>query len=578
MNHQLPVTNPPIPGASTWTGFPASGLPALASAGRTGLAGLPGHEALDQVARIASMVLDTPFAAVAIADDPRFPHGAWVGAGTVADRHDLAEQSLHQYVIESDERLIIEDVRHDVPVAARRPLGSARVIAWAGIPVRHPDGHVVGALCVADHRPRRWNSHDVEVLEALANVASSQVALRIAVEHEAEPAGSVQDPAEARLPAISGLQIAARCLPGPARSEVVGAFYDVVPSVGGRWGLVVGDICGTGAPTARNIALVRHVLRADAYREARPSTILAGLNQALLGWPAVDRRLVTAACAVVRPGLAGTVVQISSAGRPQALVRRPDGTVLAFGRPGTLLGLRADPDLCETRRVLRAGDSLILVSDGVIEARSYMDRGRFGDDRLRDVVTGLGNGSAAQLAEGILQAARAFSGGRIGDDTVALVLRVPGARAGSGTHAAAWPGTSGYPTMDARAAARRRHQPRRKSLPNFPGVPPPAAWPGAPFRESARNAEIARTARTSGTARTGWIRCWPANRPRAWTRTRRPSRSRGLTRPSRSTGLTRPSRSTGLTRLNRSTESTRSTRCSEWNRNRSASPAGHSSP
>ena len=74
---------------------------------------------------------------------------------------------------------------------------------------------------------------------------------------------------------------------------------------------------------------------------------------------------------------------------------------------------------------MRAGDSLILFSDGVTEARRALDRDLYGDERLRRLVGRLGDLTAAATAEAIQLATLAFSGGRLSDDTIALVLKVP---------------------------------------------------------------------------------------------------------------------------------------------------------
>jgi len=65
-----------------------------------------------------------------------------------------------------------------------------------------------------------------------------------------------------------------------------------------------------------------------------------------------------------------------------------------------------------------------MFTDGVTEARSHIDRDLYGD-RLRGLIAGLGDMSAARMAEAIQQATLSFSGGKISDDTVALVLMVP---------------------------------------------------------------------------------------------------------------------------------------------------------
>jgi sigma-B regulation protein RsbU (phosphoserine phosphatase) len=386
-------------------------------------------EPFDRVARLAAMILGTSLASVSIARWRSPPGRSYLGAADTTGQQSPLERSLLQFVLESQKKLVIDDTRTDLPPSAGCLPRPAGVSAWAGFPVRDPLGNVVGALCVADHLPRHWSAEEVELLETLAQVASREVALQSALQHGAERAELAQILQESllppRLPEIPGLHVAARYVAGGAGAEVLGDFYDIFPSVRGSWGMVVGDVCGKGAPAAKSTALARYTLRAEAHRHGRPSRILAALNQALLDWLTDDPRFLTAIYATARPTPAGASVQISSAGHPLALVRRADGRVHTFGRPGTLLGLLPDPELRDSRTSLRTGDSLILFTDGVTEARGQIDRNLYGHDRLHDVVAGLGDMSAGHIADAIQQAVLAFSGGQISDDTVALVLKVP---------------------------------------------------------------------------------------------------------------------------------------------------------
>lgn len=423
----------PVPSSAvTLTGPVLTGGPGPRGLADVRQADLPGNGAeqpFGRVARLAAVALGTPRAFVAIAGEPPPAGGSRTGVRDVADLEHPVEQSWCQYVIDSGDKLIIDDARTDPRTRASGVAGPASVTAWAGFPVRDPDGQVTGALCVADHRPRHWSQGDVEVLESLAHVASGEVALRLALEHGAECAVLAQTLQESllpsRLPVIPGLQVAARYVAGGRGVEVLGDFYDVFPSVLGSWGMVVGDVCGKGVPAAKSTALARYTLRAEAYRETRPSLILAALNLALLDWLTDDPRFLTAIYATVRPTLAGAVVQISSAGHPLALVRRADGRVLEFGRPGTLLGLLPDPELHDAQSLLGTGDVLILFTDGVTEARNSADRDLYGDDRLCNLVADLGDMSAARIADTIERAVLSFSGGQASDDTVTLVVKVP---------------------------------------------------------------------------------------------------------------------------------------------------------
>jgi serine phosphatase RsbU (regulator of sigma subunit) len=353
------------------------------------------------------------------------------------------EQGLCTDVVRSHDKLIIGDVRVDSRVSGNSRPDPASMLAWAGVPVHDQDDHVMGVLWVADQVARQWSASDVSVLETLACLAWSEVSLRAALAHSAGRAALARTLEESllppRLPYIPGLQVAARYAAGGtgagagggvgagagAGGEVLGDFCDVFPSANRTWGIVVGDVCGKGPAAAKRTALARYALRAVARRQTRPSLLLAGLNQVLLDWPTDDPRFLTAIYAAVRLVPGGTMVRISSAGHPLALVRTANGRVHQFGRPGDLLGVLARPELHDSQRLLRSGDSLILFSDGVTEARRGADRELYGDERLRRLVAGLDDLTAVAMAEAIQLATLSFSDGRRSDDTVALVMKVP---------------------------------------------------------------------------------------------------------------------------------------------------------
>ncbi len=373
--------------------------------------------------------LRRPQASVTVVDRSHHSESFWSNARTAGSLPGPVERSLCQYVIDSGHKLIINDAAGGLPDGLRHLADQARPMVWAGFPVRRPDGRTIGALCAADRRPQPWSSADLQVLADLAEVASDEAALRVALRRAADRtllARTLQQILlPPRLPKIPGLQVAARYLAGGTGAEVLGDFYDVFPSVRGSWGLVVGDVCGSGIAAAKSTALARYTLRGEALRQARPSLILAGLNQAMLEWPADDPRFLTAIYATVRPHLGVTSVRISSAGHPLALIRRADGRTQSVGQPGTLLGLFPEVDLHDTRLMLRTGDAMVLFTDGVTEARSHINRELYGDERLSELVAGLTDLSAARMATAVIKAARAFSGGVIGDDTAVLVVKAP---------------------------------------------------------------------------------------------------------------------------------------------------------
>ena len=419
----------PVPTlADTASGHGKRGTNGRVDSDRAGPTGRP-ENPFSSVAHLAAIALGVPWASVMVPG-----YGPLTGPNTVpanGGQPSPFEQAMCMNVQASGEKFVTEDVRLDQRTNGDRRAGE---IAWAGFPMRDAGGDIRGVLWVADRVPRRWSGSDIAILETLVLVASREFGLRAAVARSAESTALARTLQESllprRLPDIPGLQVAARYAAGGTGTEILGMeilgdFYDVFPSVAGSWGMVVGDVCGKGAPAAKSTALARYTLRAEAHRQGRPSLILASLNQALLDWPTDDPRFLTAIYATVRLGRAGATVRISSAGHPLALVRRADSRVQEFGRPGSLLGVLADPELHDSRSLLHPGDSLILFSDGVTEARPRASHHLYGDERLHGLVTGLGGKTAAQTAQAIMQAIMAFSGGLLSDDTVALVIKVP---------------------------------------------------------------------------------------------------------------------------------------------------------
>ena len=134
-------------------------------------------------------------------------------------------------------------------------------------------------------------------------------------------------------------------------------------------------------------------------------------------------RFCTAIFGVVTPGERAEVV-LASGGHPSPIVRHADGRTVTMPIGGSLLGIFPDADVRSVRVQLGPGDTLLLLTDGVLEARR---KGQFFD--LDGVEWVLANevGSARAVANGIEKDVLAFTGGSLTDDMAAVVLRVPDA-------------------------------------------------------------------------------------------------------------------------------------------------------
>ena len=396
----------------------------------TGLLDTGPEEAFDRLARLAAVVLGAPRAFVTIVDERRSFWKACIGVDLELEgRENPVEQSFCQYVIGSREPLVVGDARTDPRTRDNPSVELMGIVAWAGYPVHSDDGHILGTFCVCDTRPREWSPRDLMVLDTLASAASGEVALRVAVDRERSAqegavalARTLQESLmPAVLPAVPGLELAARFSPGGEGAEVLGDFYDVFGLGGGAWAVVVGDVCGSGVEAAKLTALARYTLRAAAMGSMAPSVTLAVLNEAMLRHDPSDARFLTAAYAVVEPSNDGADVRLSLAGHPPPLLRRPDGRVETVGSAGTLLGTTHAVDLVDVSFRLHAGETLLLYTDGLPEARDA-DGDFFGDARLAAALAAAGP-SAAQAAEGVMEVALDHVGDGRQDDMAVLALR-----------------------------------------------------------------------------------------------------------------------------------------------------------
>ena len=150
-------------------------------------------------------------------------------------------------------------------------------------------------------------------------------------------------------------------------SEVGGDFYDLFPTGGGEWAVVLGDVCGKGAEAAVLTALARHTIRVAAMHGVGPSAVLTDVRGAFLRYH--PEKFCTALYVALEPSTDGVRLNIASGGHSLPILRRDDGRSEELGRRGPLLGmLELDPSP-EATAVLSPGDVLVLSTDGVSEAR-----------------------------------------------------------------------------------------------------------------------------------------------------------------------------------------------------------------
>jgi serine phosphatase RsbU (regulator of sigma subunit)/PAS domain-containing protein len=275
---------------------------------------------------------------------------------------------------------------------------------------------------------RRADDGPLEVAElGVVEELGEQVALTVKVDRMFLRRTEVAEVLQASLlprdlPSIPGIELAATCVPATESADVGGDFYDVYRSPGG-WGASIGDVRGKGEQAAAVAAMARHTIRTLAHWEADPVLVLNQANEVMCAQPDTDRFVTACAVNLSQRGRS-VAVTVGSAGHPAAVLVRRDGRTRMLAGGGFPLGLFPDADAQGEKVRLDPGDTLVLYSDGVTDARS-LEGGYFGD-RLSGELGVLAGEPAARVVAALRELILDFSEGSLRDDMTVLAIRSTG--------------------------------------------------------------------------------------------------------------------------------------------------------
>lgn len=185
---------------------------------------------------------------------------------------------------------------------------------------------------------------------------------------------------------------------------VGGDFVDYFLMDNGNVGFYVGNVSGKGLPAAMYAALAVGILRSIHKTDQSPGAILSALNKRLMSRGGL-RRHAAVVYGVFDPRT--FEMHLASAGMPGPLYFSAKGcTVLELS--GVPPGLFADSAYETLTFKLEPGDSMLLCSDGIIEAQDarYDD---FGIDRLMNVCNENSSASPTELLGRIFSAVHEFT-------------------------------------------------------------------------------------------------------------------------------------------------------------------------
>lgn len=315
--------------------------------------------------------------------------------------------------------------------AVTAAMGGAGLVVWVGL-------LAVAAQLVIGVTRRGWITlnHEMQILSLAIVTAVIAVfcLLRERRQRELRQVRSVSEAAQRvvlrPLPhSLGPLRVASVYLAAEAEAHIGGDLY-AAARTGDRTRVIIGDVRGKGLSSISDAALLLGAFREAAHQHAD----LAGLTRYLE--QSVSRDLAELAetdqdagedfitAAVLEVPDVEPVIRVVNCGHPSPLlVRDGQATPLLVRRPEPPLGLGefTGSDYGADTFPLAAGDTLLLYTDGVIEARDRA--GAFYPLAERIASRPVADEDPGALVEWIRDDLLAYSNGSLDDDAAMIALQ-----------------------------------------------------------------------------------------------------------------------------------------------------------
>jgi len=208
----------------------------------------------------------------------------------------------------------------------------------------------------------------------------------------------------ARTPDVHAISIPARAFTGDV--------YFVHPADGRMW-FALGDVAGKGINAAVVMAMIQEQL--EEITQYDPSGAMLRLHTFLCQLLPANRFATMVIGCLCDDG----ALSIANAGHPAPLIVRTNGEIESIDSTGPVVGILSGSQWRTFETSLGAADTLVLYSDGVLEAQSPAGE----DFGVRRLAAALTHGTSKQIGDSVLAAVNRHTGGVRSDDLTLVVVR-----------------------------------------------------------------------------------------------------------------------------------------------------------
>jgi sigma-B regulation protein RsbU (phosphoserine phosphatase) len=287
---------------------------------------------------------------------------------------------------------------------------------------------VLGVITLTGKAPgERFSAGDAKLLTTLAAQVTTAIhnsrlvsALREAerVRQQIKIAAQIQQsllPKEA--PQVPGLKLSGKCV---SAANVGGDYYDFVVDEHNRLTFLIADASGHNVGSALMMVTARSLVRYEIARGKPLRSIIADTNRSIFDDLSQAEMFISMFCA--RFDVAnGQLTFVNGGHNPPLLRQAATGQILPLDADGLLLGVLDEVEFEERSITLKTGDTLLLFTDGVIEARAPNGE-QFGEVRLQKLLNDHGVLPPDELVERIYRMIRAYTEETVQQDDITLLI------------------------------------------------------------------------------------------------------------------------------------------------------------
>ncbi len=220
-----------------------------------------------------------------------------------------------------------------------------------------------------------------------------------------------------QLPTPSGWEFAGICKPAKA---VGGDYYDIFEAVPGKVVIALGDVSGKGLGASFVMSGVHSTIRTNAEKSIdNPVGLINELNKYLL--ESTSKNIFVTLFFGIIDLETGKLCYVNCGHPPVLVVRKVNGEIEKLTRTGLALGMMNTVQFTQGTSTLKAGDSLIVYSDGITEAMNEKNEEYEEEKLIKLLNEGIGL-DTSQMMEEILKSVSDFIGQAEQSDDVSIIL------------------------------------------------------------------------------------------------------------------------------------------------------------